>query len=101
MKVSKRVLSFFCWYPVLLLALPPEVVAQSSSQDTASATYSKEQLAQMLAPIALYPDALLSQLLMAATYPLEVVEADRWVKQDPSLKGGSARSSPSKQELGR
>jgi hypothetical protein len=48
-----------------------------------------EQLDQMLAPIALYPDPLLSQVLMAATYPLEVVEADRWIR-DPAnaaLKG--------------
>jgi hypothetical protein len=42
-----------------------------------------EQLDQLLAPIALYPDALLAQILMAATYPLEVVKADRWL-QDPS-----------------
>jgi hypothetical protein len=44
----------------------------------------------MLAPIALYPDALLAQLLMAATYPLEVVEAARWSKDNPSLKGADA-----------
>jgi hypothetical protein len=49
--------------------------------------YSREQLAQMLAPIALYPDALLSQILMASTYPLEVVEADRWIRQHSGLKG--------------
>lgn len=41
------------------------------------------QLNQMLAPIALYPDALVAQILMAATYPLEVVQADRWVR-DPA-----------------
>jgi len=49
----------------------------------------KEQLEQLVAPIALYPDPLLSQVLMAATYPLEVVEADRWAR-DPAhqaLKG--------------
>jgi hypothetical protein len=40
------------------------------------------RLAQLLAPVALYPDPLLAQILMAATYPLEVVEADRWL-QDP------------------
>ncbi len=41
----------------------------------------------MLAPIALYPDSLLSQMLMASTYPLEVVQADRWVKQNTDVKG--------------
>src|SRR5271169_2708547 len=42
-----------------------------------------EQLDQLLAPIALYPDALLAQILMAATRPLEIVKADRWL-QDPA-----------------
>jgi hypothetical protein len=41
-----------------------------------------EQLDQLLAPIALYPDALLAQILMASTYPLEIVKANRWF-QDP------------------
>jgi len=49
--------------------------------------FSKEELDQMLAPIALYPDSLLAQMLMAATYPLEVVEAARWVGKNPNLKG--------------
>ena len=44
----------------------------------------------MLAPIALYPDSLLSQILMAATYPLEVVEAARWSRAHPGLKGDEA-----------
>jgi hypothetical protein len=39
-----------------------------------------EQLDRLLAPVALYPDPLLAQILMAATYPLEVVEADRWLQ---------------------
>jgi len=41
----------------------------------------------MLAPIALYPDSLIAQILMAATYPLEVVEAERWLHQNLGLKG--------------
>jgi hypothetical protein len=44
--------------------------------------FQAEQLDQLLAPIALYPDALLAQILMAATYPLEIVKVDRWL-QDP------------------
>ncbi len=44
----------------------------------------------MLAPVALYPDQLLSQVLMAATYPLEVIEADRWLKAHPNLGGDAA-----------
>src|SRR5688500_11982678 len=49
-----------------------------------------EQLEQAVAPVALFPDSLLAQVLMAATYPLEVVQAERWVKQNPTLKGSPA-----------
>lgn len=52
--------------------------------------YSPQQLDQMLAPVALYPDALLSQLLMAATYPLEVVEAAHWSRANPGVPGEDA-----------
>ena len=58
-----------------VLALGP--VYALRAQDTKK-LYTPEQLDQMLAPIALYPDALLAQTLMAASYPLEVVEAARW-----------------------
>jgi hypothetical protein len=70
----------------LALALGPTVLwAQDSKRP-----FTSEQLDQILAPIALYPDALLSQTLMAATYPLEVVEAARWTQANPSLKGDAA-----------
>jgi hypothetical protein len=46
-----------------------------------------EQLEQLVAPIALHPDALVSQILMASTYPLEIVQADRWARKNESLKG--------------
>lgn len=53
-------------------------------------TFTQPELDQMLAPIALYPDALLSQIMMASTYPLEVIEAARWSKANPELKGEQA-----------
>ena len=62
----------------LLLALlvslpwPGVVVAQGEAQ---SAGFSAEELEQIVAPIALYPDSLLAQVFMASTYPLEIVEA--------------------------
>lgn len=52
--------------------------------------FSPQELDQMLAPVALYPDALLSQLLMASTYPLEVVEAARWSRTHPGPRGDAA-----------
>ena len=51
----------------------------------------------MLAPIALYPDALLSQILMASTYPLEIVEAARWRKDNAALKGQALEDALKKQ----
>src|SRR5882762_6207511 len=52
--------------------------------------FTQQELDQMLAPIALYPDSLLSQIFMASTYPLEVVEAARWSRANPGLKGEEA-----------
>lgn len=52
--------------------------------------FSQAELDQILAPVALYPDQLLSQVLMAATYPLEVVQAARWSREHPGLQGQEA-----------
>ena len=51
-----------------------------------------EQLEALVAPIALYPDALLANMLAAATYPLEVVESDRWVKENKNLKSDALKT---------
>ena len=51
---------------------------------------SQAELDQMLAPIALYPDTVLTHVLIAATYPLEVVQASRWAKAHPKLTGDNA-----------
>jgi hypothetical protein len=59
----------------------------ASEPADAGHVYSQEELDRLLAPIALYPDDLLAQILMAATYPLEVVEADRWARANPGLSG--------------
>ena len=73
----------------LAIAAPLPVQAQDAPA-AAEAPLSTQQLDQLLAPIALYPDGLLAQVLMAATYPLEVVEAARWVKANPEIKGDAA-----------
>ncbi len=79
----------------LLLALSMAAIAMNAMRavgQTDKQPFKPEELDQMLAPIALYPDALLSQILMAASYPLEVVEAARWSKANPALKGDAAVS---------
>jgi len=70
------------------------VAAPTPNQPQPPKTYSPAQLDQMLAPIALYPDPLLGQILIASTYPLEVVEADRWLQQpgNSSLSGAALNS---------
>ncbi|HUC99842.1 MAG TPA: DUF3300 domain-containing protein [Candidatus Polarisedimenticolaceae bacterium] len=85
----------FVWLMVLLLAITPGVTAQQS--DTA-AVFKPEELEQILAPIALHPDSLVTQILMAATYPLEVVQAERWIKQNASLKGDALTAALEKQQ---
>jgi len=74
-------------------AMPPALLAQSAPAPVGAPatapggkTFSQGELDQLMAPIALYPDALLAQVLMASTYPLEIVEASRWVKANPNLK---------------
>jgi uncharacterized membrane protein YgcG len=59
----------------------------AQSPQAGGKSFKQEELDQLLAPIALYPDALLAQILMASTYPLEVVEAARWSKTNSHFKG--------------
>src|SRR5882762_7430047 len=53
---------------------------------TQTVLQSPQELQQLVAPIALYPDALVAQVLAASTYPTEIVEADRWLQNHSELK---------------
>jgi Protein of unknown function (DUF3300) len=86
---------------LLLLTLTPfHVEAQDPSR---SADGSKQQAVKpgqidaLVAPIALYPDDLLAQVLMASTYPLEVVQAERWVTKNKNLQGDQLKKEAEKQ----
>ena len=77
---------------VLLFAAYPQSVIAQDQQDTQAPDgpyiqQTREQLEQLVAPIALYPDSLVAQILAASTFPDQVVEADRWVQSHPDLKG--------------
>jgi hypothetical protein len=75
-------------YPAGVTVELPNQADQSTAQPSRPATQqSPERLQQLVAPIALYPDALVAQILAASTYPTEAVEADRWMQQHPDLKG--------------
>ena len=95
MKTLKSLRNMLVWLLVLLMAMPSPIFAQDSK--TAPKKFSQEELDQVLAPIALYPDSLLAQVFIAATYPLELVMADRWVKQNKDLKGDALNNAVSKQ----
>jgi len=99
---------------IALLALPAPVMSQApppppptssgSAPPPAGAkpadvqkTFSQAELEQLLAPIALYPDSLFAQVLMASTYPLDIVMADRWVKANPGLKDKALEDALAKQ----
>ena len=72
----------------LLLLLPSPVAAQNPApnpENSSDQVLRSEQLDALVAPIALYPDTLLAQVLMASTYPLEVVQAERWASEHKNL----------------
>jgi len=75
---------------LVLLVSVSVAFAQTPPPAPRNAAATQPELDQMLAPIALYPDSLLSQIFMASTYPLEVVEAARWARANPGLKGEEA-----------
>jgi len=68
----------------VLLAAPPLPRAQPTGAD--ARPFKPDELEQIVAPIALYPDPLVAQIFMASTYPIEVIQATRLVKSKPDLK---------------
>jgi hypothetical protein len=81
----------------------PQAETQSASQPVYSVSAQPAQaptqdLDQLVAPIALYPDALVAQVLAAATYPTEIVEADRWMKDNSALKGDALAKAVDQQQ---
>jgi len=100
------------WAVATAMAMPVPGVAMAQSatptqgastqgaapaHSTAEAPLRQEELEQLLAPIALYPDALLAQVLMASTYPLEIVQAARWLKANPKVTGKALEDAMQKQ----
>src|SRR5262249_10959860 len=98
MKITQAI-AVFC--SALLIAQGPNTFAQQPPSTAAPATTSTQlgpgQLDSLVAPIALYPDQILSQLLVASTYPLEIVEAQRWLKQNSQLSGQALADAAKKQ----
>jgi hypothetical protein len=95
MNMKKTLIKSLAIFLTLLLIAPQGVMAQSESGDK---PFKQEELDQLLAPIALYPDSLLAQIFMASTYPLEVVQAGKWAKANQNLKGDALAAALEKEK---
>ncbi|MFA5352791.1 MAG: DUF3300 domain-containing protein [Thermodesulfovibrionales bacterium] len=97
MKTARIIMHGLALMVIAMLVMQTGAAAQDSTepeQDRGeqAVSFSKEELSQMLAPIALYPDSLIAQILMASTYPVEIVQAERWLRQNKDLKGDALDS---------
>ena len=81
----------------IVFLLPIGALAQTSAPPAAATPLKPEQLDQLVAPIALYPDPLLAEVLMASTYPLEVVQAERWLAAHKDIKGEKLKAAVDKE----
>ena len=97
-RLIQQILAFMVAIGLLFVTMPQNLAAQDAqapAQDAQGAqaatpaytTQTPDQLDQLVAPIALYPDSLVAQILAASTFPAEAVEADRWLQANPNLKG--------------
>ena len=102
--IVRQMTSLFCalWIlqsqgPIVAQSLPIPVV-QSAQAAAPISILSAAQLESLVAPIALYPDPLLSQVLAASTYPLEIVEAAQWLRQNSALTGVALEDAAKQQD---
>jgi hypothetical protein len=86
---------------LVLMAPIGATAATSQTPDTAASSsqlLKSEELDQLVAPIALYPDTLLSEVLMASAYPTDNVQAERWLESHKNLKGDQLKAAVDKQD---
>jgi hypothetical protein len=83
----------------LFLLVPTTVLAQAPETAASKPNLLKaEELDQLVAPIALYPDPLLAEVLMASAYPLDIVQAERWLQSHKNLKGDKLKAAVAKED---
>jgi Protein of unknown function (DUF3300) len=90
-RLSRLIMIALLWF------VPLGAIAQQPATAPTQPLLKPAELDQLLAPIALYPDPLLSEVLIASTYPLEVIQADRWAKANKALKGDALTAALGKQ----
>ena len=96
---SSKIIALLLAWTLTAASIATESFASPAQVSTAAQTGapSSERLEQLLAPIALYPDALVAQILAGATYPTQIVEADRWMGQNSNLQGEDLAKAVDKQ----
>jgi len=88
MTPAKRTLTVIAVMVLVAGSVPTLAVQQTAADQAAQpAQQTPAELQQLVAPFALYPDALVAQILAASTYPTQVVEAERWLQNHSELKG--------------
>ena len=97
MRVLSTALSFLMPLTAMAQTVPPPAPSATQPAPASQQALTDAQLDALVSPIALYPDALLSEILMASTYPLEIVEADRWAQSNKDLKGDQLQAAVDKQ----
>ncbi|MBU6281942.1 DUF3300 domain-containing protein [bacterium] len=95
MSLTRRVRTRYRAVVAVVFALSSSVSLPSVA--LAGGSWTPADLDSLVAPIALYPDALVAQVMAASTYPLEIVEADRWQRANASLKGAALEAELAKQ----
>jgi uncharacterized membrane protein YgcG len=102
MNLSKRILTVLLCSLLVQFTAEAGSIAQANQSDQQSpapaAQQTPQELQQLVAPIALYPDALVAQILAASTYPTQIVEAERWMQAHSNLKGDSLAKEVDKQD---
>src|SRR5271156_6377599 len=101
MKLLQQAMALFLSWSLVLVAgrdgFAYQADASISQSPPQAAQQSSEQLQQLVAPIALYPDALIGQILAAATYPDQVIEAGKWMSQHAGLRDDQLAQEVNKQ----
>jgi len=96
MKKSSQIFSYSLFISLSIFSLSSAQASDTAGKSQATTTKatpaatSEAELDQLMAPIALYPDSLLAQILMATTYPSDVFEAIKWSKHNPKQEGDAA-----------
>lgn len=75
------------WQQMPAQQMAPQSATQPIAEQSTAPQWTPDQLRNLVAPVALYPDPLLGEILAASTYPLEIVEAQQWIQQNPGVTG--------------